>query len=67
MECRVCLEPTAERRGCCTEPLCVHCWSSEGFCPRCRTEIKMVNQIGVRPKPGENLRAKDAKKVRHMR
>jgi len=62
LECRVCLEPSGDPRPCCSEPLCVHCWSNAGFCPRCGVEIKMVNQIHVNVKPGEYLRAKDAKK-----
>lgn len=63
LECRVCLEPSGDVRPCCQEPLCVHCWSVEGFCPRCKSEIKMVNQIDVKVKEGEYLRAKDAKRV----
>jgi len=63
LECRVCLEPSGDTRPCCNEPLCVHCWSVEGFCPRCKSEIKMVNQVNVKVKEGEYLRAKDAKRV----
>jgi hypothetical protein len=65
-ECRVCLEPTAEVRECCTEPLCAHCWASKGFCPRCGVELMMVNLTGVQAKAGENLRAQDTRKVRHL-
>jgi len=66
-ECRVCLEPTGEARDCCAEPLCQHCWSHAGFCPRCGVELKMVNLVHVKPKPGENIRAMDSKKVDTMR
>ena len=60
-ECRLCFEP-AERAACCGEPLCLHCWSHAGRCPRCHAEIKFENQIHMTIKAGENTRNVDSKK-----